>query len=242
MTINISEILKNWVFYMPEIFLGISIVLLLGYGVIYSKIGGVVGELKKITNLSILTLILTIYLEYNIQLREVEELSTNINVLGLDKITQLMKIVIMISSIIVLIMSLEVYKNKLEKIVDYEYTQLILLSTLGMLLLISSRDIIMMYLSIETVSLSLYILAAIRKSGQLSTEAGLKYFVLGALSSGLLLFGCALLYITTGMINYNDISNYINGYNNESLMGIEVGIIFIIFAILFKLAAAPFHM
>jgi NADH-quinone oxidoreductase subunit N len=139
-------------------------------------------------------------------------------------------------------MSKGVYSNKKEKIIDYEYTQLIMLSTLGMLLLVSSRDLIIMYLSIETVSLSLYILAAIRKTGQLSTEAGLKYFILGALSSGLLLFGCALIYITTGLIDFNSLTYFIYNNISNNLVGIEIGAIFIIFAILFKLAAAPFHM
>ena len=149
--------------------------------------------------------------------------------------------VIILSAISILILSLGVYNNKREKIIDYEYTQLIILSTLGMLLLISSKDLIVMYLSIETLSLSLYILAAIRKTGQLSTEAGLKYFILGALSSGLLLFGCALIYISTGLTDFNSLTYFIT-YNTSNLVGIEIGAIFIIFAILFKLAAAPFHM
>jgi NADH-quinone oxidoreductase subunit N len=115
-----------------------------------------------------------------------------------------------------------------------------------MLLLVLSRDLIIMYLSIETLSLSLYILASIRKTGQLSTEGGLKYFILGALSSGLLLFGCALIYITTGLLDFISISNYIDLSNSLNIInnniGIEIGVSFIIFAILFKLAAAPFHM
>lgn len=79
-------------------------------------------------------------------------------------------------------------------VADYEYTQLILLSTLGMLLLVSSKDLISLYLSIELISLSLYILAGIKRDGQYSTEASIKYFLLGAVSSGLLLFGSALMY------------------------------------------------
>ena len=138
-------------------------------------------------------------------------------------------------------MSLNIYEKKDEKLVDYEYSQLILMSILGMLLLVSSRDLILMYLSIETLSLSLYVLAAIRRSGQYSTEAGLKYFILGALSSGLLLFGSSLIYIITGLTEFESISNYI-WLSESSEIGLSLGAAFIIMALLFKLAAAPFHM
>jgi NADH-quinone oxidoreductase subunit N len=166
--------------------------------------------------------------------------------MGLDNTTYMVKSIIIITSIIILLMSKEVYEKRKEKIVDYEYTQLLLLATLGLLLLVSSRDLIMMYLSIETLSLSLYILAAIRRSGELSTEAGLKYFILGALSSGILLFGSALIYITIGTIEYEGITNIVYSnilYNNNSeLIGLEIGAALICIALLFKLAAAPFHM
>jgi NADH-quinone oxidoreductase subunit N len=268
---NLSELSYNIIIFIPEIFLGISLIILLGYGVIYSKIGGLVSQLKKITNLTILSLIIAIYLIVDLNINilnnisntseiistvlNTEIISTTLNnkienknlimshsVGSIDNLTLLVKIIIIISAIAILIMSKGVYSNKKEKIIDYEYTQLIMLSTLGMLLLVSSRDLIIMYLSIETVSLSLYILAAIRKTGQLSTEAGLKYFILGALSSGLLLFGCALIYITTGLIDFNSLTYFIYNNISNNLVGIEIGAIFIIFAILFKLAAAPFHM
>jgi NADH:ubiquinone oxidoreductase subunit 2 (subunit N) len=84
--------------------------------------------------------------------------------------------------------------KKHKNLLNYEYTLLILLSTLGMLLLVSSKDLISLYLAIELISLSLYILAGIKRDGQYSTEASIKYFLLGAVSSGLLLFGSALMY------------------------------------------------
>jgi NADH-quinone oxidoreductase subunit N len=90
-------------------------------------------------------------------------------------------------------MSIKNYSDE-KKLVVFEYTQLILLSTLGMLLLISSKDLISLYLSIELISLSLYILASLKRDGQFSTEAGIKYFLLGAVASGILLFGSALIY------------------------------------------------
>jgi NADH-quinone oxidoreductase subunit N len=130
-------------------------------------------------------------------------------ILGIDNYSIIIKSICLLTGALILLMSLSIYEKKDEKLIDYEYSQLILMSILGMLLLISSRDLILMYLSIETLSLSLYVLAAIRRSGQYSTEAGLKYFILGALSSGLLLFGSSLIYIITGLTEFESISNYI---------------------------------
>jgi NADH-quinone oxidoreductase subunit N len=100
---------------------------------------------------------------------------------------------VLLSSAGILLMSLNEYVKR-SRIITFEYTQLILLSTIGMLLLVSSKDLISLYLSIELVSLSLYILAAIQRDGQFSTEAGIKYFLLGAVASGILLLGSALIY------------------------------------------------
>lgn len=111
---------------------------------------------------------------------------------GVDTSIVGIKLAVLAGSIGVLLMSINYYAK--ENLVIYEYTQLIMLSTLGMLLLVSSKDLISLYLSIELISLSLYILAGIKREGQYSTEASIKYFLLGAVSSGLLLFGSALMY------------------------------------------------
>ena len=108
-----------------------------------------------------------------------------------------------------------------------------------MLLLVSAQDFIILYLAIELISLSLYSLAAIKRDKELSTEAGLKYFIMGALSSGILLIGCTILYIETGDTSFVAISNYVLYSTNP---GIELGALMVIIAMLFKLAAAPFHM
>jgi NADH-quinone oxidoreductase subunit N len=97
----------------------------------------------------------------------------------------------------------------MDKIMDYEFSQLVLLSTLGMMLLVSSNDFVMLYLAVELLSLSFYVLAAIKRDSQHSTEAALKYFLLGALSSGLLLFGMALVYTFTGETTFAGLSSYI---------------------------------
>lgn len=129
------------------------------------------------------------------------------------------------------------------------YTVLLLLATLGMLLLITAKDLIVLYLAIELISLSLYVMAATGPiAGGIaaySTEAGLRYFILGALSSGVLLFGCSLIYVITGQTGYEEIANFLAAApatQDASDAGISGPAIFILIAILFKLAAAPFHM
>jgi len=117
------------------------------------------------------------------------------------------KLILVLSSALVLILGL---KSQVEdKMLDYEFSQLILLSTLGMMLLVGSGDLIMLYLAIELLSLSFYVLASIKRHSQHSTEAGLKYFLLGALSSGLLLFGMGLVYAFTGATSFVAISEFL---------------------------------
>jgi len=140
-------------------------------------------------------------------------------------------------------MSFDYYKD--EKITAYEYSILIMLAALGLILLISSYDFLALYLAIELQSLTLYVLATFKRNSEFSTEAGLKYFILGALSSGILLFGISLIYGLTGSTNYETINHLLIGVsleNNENLIGLSIGILFIAVALLFKLAAAPFHM
>lgn len=243
----INELTNNITILIPEIFLIISIVILLVYGVIYSKLGGIVNIMRQISILGIIVLCITLLLLWDIKDIIINEKVLNSSILGIDNLSIMVKSVVIITTILILSMSLEVFKQKNEQIKDYEYTILILLATLGMLLLISSKDLIIMYLSIETLSLSLYILAGFKKTGQLSTEAGLKYLIMGGLSSGILLFGCALIYISTGILDFDNLANYIfnntiinTNTNNE--IGVEIGSLLICIAIMFKLAAAPFHM
>jgi len=158
--------------------------------------------------------------------------------MGIDKYILIVKEIILLSGIGILILSLDYYAK--DNFKDYEYTQLIIISILGMLLLVSSKDLIVLYLSIELISLSLYILAGIERKKELSTEAGLKYFIMGALSSGILLMGSAIIYIETGDTNFTAIGQYI--MYSDSQQGLEIGSMLIVVAFLFKLAAAPFHM
>lgn len=133
---------------------------------------------------------------------------------------------------------------KIEKITQYEYSLLLGLAVLGMFTIVNSNDLITFYLGIELQSLSFYILAAFKIHNNFSTEAGLKYFILGAFSSGLLLFGCSLIYGFTGTTNFYDL--YLLFINKElpedMFKGILLGSTFLTIGFLFKVGAAPFHM
>jgi NADH-quinone oxidoreductase subunit N len=155
--------------------------------------------------------------------------------------TIFIKMIILICIIIFLIISLESVEQEFSE--RFEFLILIALTTFALLILISSNDIISFYLSIEMQSLCLYVLAAFKRTSQLSTEAGLKYFVLGALSSSFLLFGMSLIYGFTGSTNFIEISkSVLNSTNLESITNTFIlGFILILCGFLFKLTAVPFH-
>src|ERR1700733_10659474 len=120
----------------------------------------------------------------------------------------------------------------------FEYPVLILLATAGMLLLISASDLIALYLGLELMSLALYVVAAFDRDNVRSTEAGLKYFVLGALSSGMLLYGAPLIYGFTGTVNFAGIAKTVGNGG----IGLIFGIVFLFAGLCFKVSAVPFHM
>src|SRR5215510_12035316 len=121
----------------------------------------------------------------------------------------------------------------------FEYGTLFLLSTLGMLMLISASDLIALYLGLEMMSLPLYVIAASNRENAKSTEAGLKYFVLGALSSGMLLYGASLIYGFTGTVNFVGIAK---ATQNGAGIGLIFGLVFLFVGFCFKISAVPFHM
>src|SRR6201981_2490664 len=126
----------------------------------------------------------------------------------------------------------------LEKRETFEYSILILLSTTGMMMLISAADLIALYLGLELMSLALYVVAAINRDSVRSTEAGLKYFVLGALSSGMLLYGASLIYGFTGTVSFAGIANAAS----QGSIGLIFGLVFLFAGFCFKVSAVPFHM
>jgi len=126
------------------------------------------------------------------------------------------------------------------KMMQYEYPVLILLATLGMLVMVSAGDLMTLYMGVELQSLALYVVAAFRRDSPRSTEAGLKYFVLGAISSGLLLYGASLIYGYTGTTRLVGIAEVVRA--DGVSMGLTFGLVFLCAGLAFKISAAPFHM
>lgn len=152
-----------------------------------------------------------------------------------DAFARFMKILAMIGSGATLIVSRR-YLAEQAKI--FEYAILILLSTVGMMVLISAADLITLYLGLELMSLALYVVAASHRDNVKSTEAGLKYFVLGALSSGMLLYGASLIYGFTGTVSFAGIA----AEARTGSIGILFGLVFLLAGLCFKVSAVPFHM
>ncbi|MDR7146730.1 NADH-quinone oxidoreductase subunit NuoN [Rhizobium sp. BE258] len=156
-----------------------------------------------------------------------------------DGFSRFMKVTALTGSFVALFMSLGLAKeNQLDK---FEFPVLLVLCTLGIMLMISANDLIALYLGLELQSLAIYVVAAINRDSVKSTEAGLKYFVLGALSSGMLLYGMSLVYGFTGHTHFADIAQALNVEGARSL-GLIFGLVFILAGIAFKISAVPFHM
>lgn len=222
---------------LPEIFLGIWICIILGYGIIFDKKEGQFSQQKKLTWLSILTLSWVLILLIQ-EISYIDGIIKLFDQIEIDKLNTTIKIISIIGTIIILLLSQDIYVKV--NWVKTEYPLLILLSTLGMILLVQANELIYMYLSIELMSLTGYVLAGIKTEEINSVEAGIKYFILGSMSSGIILLGSSIIYGLTGETNITAISNYIM-YNTEDNTAILVAGTIIIIAILFKIGAAPFH-
>ncbi len=212
---------------LPEIFLSLSIFTILMIGVFIKK------SFNIIFNLTSLILIITIAI---ILSNPNNEIKIFLDSFIRDPFSNYFKILILLSSLFVLNSSKNfIVDNKLDK---FEYPIIILLSILGMFFMVSANDLILFYLGLELQSLALYILASIDRDNLRSTESGIKYFVLSALSSGLLLYGCSLLYGFTGSTNFDLISNELIKENT----GAVFAMVFILVGLAFKISAVPFHM
>ena len=211
----------------PEIFLSLSIFSILMIGVFLKK------SFNIIFNLSSLIIIVTIAIIIS---SPNSEKKIFLESFTRDAFSNYFKVLILLSSLFVLNSSKNfIVENKLDK---FEYPIIILLSILGMFFMVSSNDLILFYLGLELQSLSLYILASIDRDNLRSTESGIKYFVLSALSSGLLLYGCSLLYGFTGSTNFDLIASQLNKENT----GAVFAMVFILVGLAFKVSAVPFHM
>ncbi len=156
-----------------------------------------------------------------------------------DSFTAFVKAMVLIASAAGLIMSMGYIRD--EGMARFEYPVLFVLAALGMMMMISANDLIALYMGIELQSLALYVIAAFQRDSLRSTEAGLKYFVLGALSSGMLLYGCSLIYGFTGATGFDAIAGALKGQDHAGI-GLIVGIVFLCAGLAFKVSAVPFHM
>ena len=211
----------------PEIFLSLSIFSILMVGVFIKK------SFNLVFNLTSLIIVITILIILSGP-NKMEKIFLDSFIR--DSFSNYFKILILLSSLFVINSSKNfIIDNKLDK---FEYPIIILLSILGMFFMVSSNDLILFYLGLELQSLSLYILASIDRDNLRSTESGIKYFVLSALSSGLLLYGCSLLYGFTSSTNFELIANELNKENT----GAVFAMVFILVGLAFKVSAVPFHM
>jgi NADH-quinone oxidoreductase subunit N len=228
--------------FLPEVFLATSILIMtlhasllvtskrLGYPILTLSFG----------KLSILVLFLTFLLVNN---NPISFMLVYQNTFIFDLLTANVKQILLISTICCLF----IFEDNLirQQINNFEYFILILCAVLGLLFLISSYDLISLYLAIEMQSLCLYVLAASKKNSSFSTEAGLKYFLLGSFSSALLLFGMSILYGCTGTTNFENFTLLLSGVdldNFSTTSSISNALLFVGAAFFFKIAAAPFHM
>jgi len=156
----------------------------------------------------------------------------------IDPFTRFLKLLVLGGSAIAMLMSIDYLRD--EKLTRFEFPLLITLATLGMLVMISANDLIVLYVGLELQSLALYVLASFARDNARSTEAGLKYFVLGALSSGMLLYGASLVYGFTGATGFESIAKAIA--TDGMQIGTTIGLVFILAGLSFKVSAVPFHM
>jgi NADH-quinone oxidoreductase subunit N len=199
----------------------------------------IVGVFKKnssnlIYNLTIISLLIALALIFNYPIET--ELSLFNESYKIDYLSTFMKILTLVSGIFVMLTSSKYVQ--ITKILKIEYPVLLLSSILGMMVMISSNDLIVFYMGLELQSLSLYVLASFNTKNLLSSESGVKYFVLSALSSGLLLYGCSLIYGFSNSTNFILIAENLNSSN----YGLTFGIVFILVGLAFKISAVPFHM
>ena len=222
---------------LPELFLAGVIMLLLMFGV-FQK-GGIkdndVAAFNIVSMLSMVSLILAVFLLIPIT---APRITTFADMFVIDVFAVFSKSLVLVAAAFGILMSRDFMER--HHIARFEFPILILFAALGMMLMISANDLISLYVGLEMQSLSLYVMAAIQRDDERATEAGLKYFVLGAVASGLLLYGASLVYGFAGTTNFDALAVLFNG--GETSTGVVIGIVFILAGLSFKVSAVPFHM
>lgn len=213
---------------LPELVLAVSAIVLILIGAVRGE-----GSANLVTGLAIAVLAAVGVL---VLLQPAVEVTAFNGSLVVDAYGRFMKLLAVLGAVVSLIMSVDWQAR--EKQAKFEYAVLIVIATLGMCMLVSAGDLIALYLGLELMSLSLYVVAAINRDSVRSTEAGLKYFVLGALSSGMLLYGASFIYGFTGSVNFLQIA----AVAKEPSPGLIFGIVFLLAGLCFKVSAVPFHM
>jgi NADH-quinone oxidoreductase subunit N len=213
---------------LPELVLGLGAMALLLLGVYRGESAGRAIDVAAVGLLVIAGIVLVVL--------PAGKLTTFGGSFIVDNFARFLKVLVLLGSAAAIVMSLDYVKRERQQ--RFEYSVLILLSTLGMLMLISAADLIALYLGLELMSLPLYVVAASHRDSLRSTEAGLKYFVLGALSSGMLLYGASLIYGFTGTVSFTGIAQAAG----QGGVGLIFGIVFLFAGFCFKVSAVPFHM
>src|SRR5690349_19873601 len=219
---------------LPEITLAVGALALLMFGAFSGKDG----DKSELTGwLAILVMVVAGYFVVT------QDQATTVLFKGafvVDGFSRFVKILILGGSAVSLLLSFDYLRRA--KLLTYEFPVLVLLATTGMMMMVSANDLIALYLGLELPSLALYVLAAIRRDELRSSEAGLKYFVLGALSSGMLLYGASILYGVTGTTSFTGLAAAAQAQGAATNFGLIVGLVFLLVGLAFKVSAVPFHM
>ncbi len=219
---------------MPELLLTVGAVLALVYGAFRGN--------RVTVGLSCLAVLLLAGVIYLLPYND-EPLYGFNDLIRIDAFTQYTKALVLVSAVLVLILSIEWLSEESHR--KFEYPVLILLSVVGSMIMISANDLLTLYMGLELSSLSLYILASFSRDSLRSSEAGLKYFVLGALASGMMLYGSSLIYGFAGSTNFLALADLFTGQSGGSTAvssGLIIGLVMLMVGFCFKVSAVPFHM
>ncbi|MBU8538086.1 NADH-quinone oxidoreductase subunit NuoN [Falsiroseomonas tokyonensis] len=218
----------NWTLATPEIVLGIAGLLILAAGVIP----------KKETFFPVSMAVIGAFVLTAVLVIGQGEGTAFLGQYVSDAFSRFAKVLILLGAALGVVLSLDF--NEKAGIGRFEYAVLMLFATTGMLVMVSANDLMSLYIGLELLSLSLYVIAAFDRDNPRSAEAGLKYFVLGALASGLLLYGSSLVYGFAGSTNFDRLADALGG--GTTSLGLVVGLVFVLAGLCFKISAVPFHM